>query len=62
MRLEFGNKFNKQYVAATDRIRAAFDKQAALLLNDFRHPSLDTKLYNKKEGHNPASAERTASI
>lgn len=50
MRLVYTDKFNKQYRQTTETIRTACDKQLRLLLDNFRHPSLQTKLYLAAEG------------
>lgn len=46
MRPFFSPKFTKQYNAATEQIRVVFDKQLKLMLENFRHPSLQTKLFD----------------
>jgi hypothetical protein len=50
MKFIYSEKFNKQYNAAIEKIRTAFDKQAKLLLADFRHPSIRAKIYNQTTG------------
>jgi mRNA-degrading endonuclease RelE of RelBE toxin-antitoxin system len=47
MRLEFSPHFSRSYSKAPVEIRRAFDKQAAVLLVDLRHPSLHAKKYNE---------------
>jgi len=45
MRLEYSPHFLRSYNKAPERIRRAFDKQAAFLLKDLQHPSLRAKKY-----------------
>ena len=47
MRLDFSPHFARSYKKAPKVIQAAFDKQAALLLEDLRHPSLRAKKYDE---------------
>ena len=45
MRFEYSPHFVRSYSKAPLTIQRAFDKQSALLLQDFRHPSLRAKKY-----------------
>lgn len=45
MRFEYSPHFVRSYSKAPLTIQRAFDKQSALLLEDFRHPSLRAKKY-----------------
>jgi hypothetical protein len=42
--------FDRCYNKAPENIQAAFDKQARLLLQNLRHPSLRAKKYNERAG------------
>ncbi|MCC6847421.1 MAG: hypothetical protein IT294_02880 [Deltaproteobacteria bacterium] len=46
MRVEFTERFIASYIAAPPEIHKAFGKQLALLLRDYRHPSLQAKKYD----------------
>jgi len=59
MRLVYTPHFLRSYSKAPKRIKEAFDKQSALLLEDLRHPSLRTKKYD--EGKNWWQARITRS-
>jgi mRNA interferase RelE/StbE len=50
MRLEFSERFKRQFADAPPKIQHAFDKQSLLLLQNLRHPSLRTKKYGGTEG------------
>jgi hypothetical protein len=50
MKLCYSPHFVRSYDAASTRVQKAFDKQAILLLQDFRHPSLRAKKYNETRG------------
>ena len=43
----YSKRFLKQYAAAPLTVSKAFDKQASLLLGNFKHPSLHAKKYNE---------------
>lgn len=45
MRIKITGKAIKQYRALSPTLQKKADKQFALLLTDFRHPSLNTKKY-----------------
>ena len=45
MKIERSEKFMEQYAAAPANVRAACDKQLALLANNLRHPSLRAKRF-----------------
>jgi len=45
----FSQKFIRQYHRAPQRQQRQFDKQLEFLLQDFRHPSLRTKIYNEAQ-------------
>ncbi len=46
MRLGYTERFLRSYAAAPPQVRRAFDKQAALLGDNLRHPSLRAKKYD----------------
>jgi hypothetical protein len=45
MRVQWTNRFRRDFLAAPPAIHRAFEKQVALLLRDLRHPSLRAKKY-----------------
>jgi hypothetical protein len=45
MKVAFSPHFLHNYRKAPAAIQRAFDKQSAVLLNDFHHPSLHAKKY-----------------
>lgn len=47
MKLLFSPRFLKQYRDAPLQVQKAFDKQAKLLIQDLRHPSLRAKKYDE---------------
>ncbi len=47
MKFLYSARFLKQYSAAPAPIQKAFDKQLKLLLENFRHPSLQAKKYDE---------------
>lgn len=47
MKLLFSPRFLKQYRDAPLHVQKAFDKQAKLLAQDLRHPSLRAKKYDE---------------
>lgn len=47
MKLLFSPRFLKQYRDAPLQVQKAFDKQAKLLVQDLRHPSLCAKKYDE---------------
>jgi mRNA-degrading endonuclease RelE of RelBE toxin-antitoxin system len=47
MNLDFTPHFLRGYRKAPPAIQRAFDKQALLLVNDLRHPSLRAKKYDE---------------
>jgi hypothetical protein len=47
MTAAYSKRFLKQYAGAPAVIRKAFDKQAGLLLENLKHPSLHAKKYNE---------------
>ena len=49
MHLDYTERFLRAYGSATTRIQRTFDKQAAYLVQDLRHPSLHAKKYNEAE-------------
>jgi mRNA-degrading endonuclease RelE of RelBE toxin-antitoxin system len=49
MQLFYTERFRRSYADAPLRVRKQFDKQAALLEHDIRHPSLRCKKYNEAE-------------
>lgn len=46
MKLRYSPHFKRSYDAVPAHIREAFDKQARLLAQDLRHPSLRAKKYD----------------
>ena len=50
MKLLYSERFRRSYLAAPLPVQKAFDKQATLLLENFRHPSLRTKKYDEARG------------
>ena len=49
MKLRRTSHFERSYNKAPKEIQTAFDKQAALLIQNIRHPSLRAKKYNEAE-------------
>ena len=49
MRFAFTQKFLESYAAAPAPVQKAFDKQTKLLVENFRHPSLQAKKYDERE-------------
>jgi len=47
MKLLYSPRFQKQYRDAPLPVQKAFDKQAKLLVQDLRHPSLRAKKYDE---------------
>ena len=47
MKLRFTDRADKDYAVLPPAIRKAFAKQLHFLLNDMRHPSLQTKKYSE---------------
>ncbi len=47
MKLYYTERFRRSYEAAPLRFQRAFDKQAALLVSNLRHPSLRAKKYDQ---------------
>jgi len=47
MKLLFSPRFRKQYRGAPLHVQKAFDKQATLLVQNLRHPSLNAKKYDE---------------
>jgi mRNA interferase RelE/StbE len=50
MKISRTTHFERDYTKAPKEIRAAFDKQSSLLLQDLRHPSLRAKKYEEATG------------
>lgn len=48
MRFIYTERFRKSYEAAPAAVQKAFDKQAAFLADNLRHPSLKAKKYDEK--------------
>ena len=46
MKLLYSYRFRKAYADAPPQVRKAFDKQARLLAESLRHPSLQAKKYD----------------
>ncbi len=49
MNIRRTSHFERSYSKAPEEIQQAFDKQAVLLLQNLRHPSLRAKKYNEAE-------------
>lgn len=47
MRLRYTDRFGRQYADAPLPVQAAFDRKAALLVQNLRHPSLRAKKYDE---------------
>jgi mRNA-degrading endonuclease RelE of RelBE toxin-antitoxin system len=47
MKRRYTDRFKRSFQRAPLRIQKAFDKQAALLLEDLRHPSLRAKKFGE---------------
>ncbi len=47
MRLHYTERFRRSYEGAPRTIQRAFDRRAALLVEDLRHPSLRAKKYDE---------------
>ena len=47
MKLLYSPRFQRQYDESPPQVRKAFDKQAKLLVENIRHPSLRTKKYDE---------------
>ena len=50
MKLLYSQHFFRSYEAAPAQIQRAFDKQALLLTQNLRHPSLRAKKYDESTG------------
>lgn len=50
MNLRYSPHFTRSYALAPARIQQAFDKQARLLLENHRHPSLRVKKFDEALG------------
>jgi hypothetical protein len=48
MRFIYTERFRKSYDDAPTSIKKAFEKQAAFLIDNLRHPSLKAKKYDEK--------------
>ena len=48
MKYQFTKKFIRNYHHSPQAIQLKFDKQLIYLLQDFHHPSLQTKKYDKQ--------------
>lgn len=46
MRARWTNRFRRDFLAASQDIQQRFEKQAALLLRDLRHPGLHAKKFD----------------
>ncbi len=49
MRIERSDKFESELVEAPPKVQVAFYKQARLLADNIRHPSLHAKKYNESQ-------------
>lgn len=47
MRLLYTDRFRRSYESAPPSVQRAFDRRAALLLKNLRHPSLRAKKYDE---------------
>ena len=50
MKLQYSQHFRRNYAAAPAHIQRAIDKQAALLVENPRHPSLRAKKFDEARG------------
>ncbi len=50
MKLFYTERFRQGYESAPLNIQRAFDRRAALLVQNLRHPSLRAKKYDKERG------------
>ena len=50
MKLFYTDRFRRSYASAPPNIQRAFDRRAALLVRDLRHPSLRAKKYDETRG------------
>ncbi len=50
MRLLYTDRFRRSYESAPPSVQRAFDRRAALLLKNLRHPSLRAKKYDEARG------------
>ena len=50
MKLHYSQHFRRNYAAAPAHIQRAFDKQAALLVQNLQHPSLRAKKFDEARG------------
>lgn len=50
MRLYYTERFRRSYENAPPNIQRAFDRRAAFLISDLRHPSLRAKKYDEPRG------------
>ena len=50
MKLFYTESFRRQYTGAPHEIQRAFDRRAAFLIKDLRHPSLRAKKYDERLG------------
>ncbi len=50
MKLLFSQRFYRSYEAAPRSVQRAFEKQARLLVENLRHPSLRAKKYDEARG------------
>lgn len=49
MKVHLTERFRKSYKAAPRQVQKAFDKQARLLVQNLRHPSLRAKKYDEAQ-------------
>jgi len=49
MRLHYTERFRRSYESAPHNIQRAFDRRAALLVRNLRHPSLRAKKYDEAQ-------------
>jgi mRNA interferase RelE/StbE len=47
MRLHYTERFRRSYESAPPSVQRAFDRRAAFLVQDLRHPSLRAKKYDE---------------
>ena len=47
MRLHYTERFRRSYASAPSNVQRAFDRRAALLVKNLRHPSLRAKKYDE---------------
>lgn len=62
MKLAYTERFKRSYEDAPEGVRRAFDRRAAFLRADLRHPSLRAKKYDQSRGIWQARVNRDCSF